>query len=110
MVPGVGQMDIPHFVAGRLDDRGRVVALVKGVRSAVEEADPVPIQASIRFSASSPSSMKSSGCGSMINCRPSRSKIGNSSSIDLRNWASAVSGASGRPLNSELIPPRPDRR
>ena len=51
--------------------------------------------------------MKSSGCGSRISCRPSRSKIGSSSSIDFRNCASAVSGASGRPLNSELITSTP---
>ena len=51
--------------------------------------------------------MKSSGCGSMISCRPSRSKIGNSSSIDFKNCASAVSGASGRPLNSEFITSTP---
>ena len=50
-----------------------------------------------------PSSMKSSGCGSRISSTPSRSKIGSSSSSDLRNIASAVSAASGRPLNSEFI-------
>ena len=43
----------------------------------------------------------------MINCRPSDSRIGNSSSIDFKNWASAVSGASGRPLNSVLITSTP---
>jgi hypothetical protein len=47
--------------------------------------------------------MKSSGCGSSASLTPSRSKTGSSSSIDRQNIASASSGASGRPLNSEFI-------
>jgi hypothetical protein len=53
--------------------------------------------------ASMPSSMKSSGCGSKISSTPSRSQIDSSSSIERRKIASAVSGASGRPLNLEFI-------
>ena len=45
MVPGVGQVDVADLLAGGLDDRRRVVTLVERVRGAVQEADPVPIQA-----------------------------------------------------------------
>ena len=48
-------------------------------------------------SASSPSSTKSSGCGSIRTSMPSRSKIGTSSSIDRKNARSDSSAFSGRP-------------
>ena len=38
-------MHVANLVAGCLDDRCRVVALVEGVRGAVQEADPVLVQA-----------------------------------------------------------------
>ncbi len=55
------------------------------------------------LTAATPSSMKSSGCGSSARWIPSRSKTGSSSSIDFQNWASEMEGFSGRPLNSEFI-------
>ena len=54
-------------------------------------------------SASSPSSTKSSGCGSIRTSMPSRSKIGSSSSIERKNARSDSSARSGRPENSVLI-------
>jgi hypothetical protein len=53
--------------------------------------------------ATSPSSTKSSGCGSNRSCTPSRSKTGSRSSIDRQNMASLRLACSGRPLNSEFI-------
>jgi hypothetical protein len=57
----------------------------------------------IRPMASWPSSTKSSGCGSRWSWRPSRSKIGTSSSIERHHSASLPAGSSGRPLNSLTI-------
>ena len=54
-------------------------------------------------SASSPSSTKSSGCGSIRTSMPSRSKIGTSSSIERKNARSDSSARSGRPENSVLM-------
>ena len=59
------------------------------------------------FTAVTPSSTKSSGCGSSARWIPSRSKIGSSSSIDRQNWASDSEACSGRPLNSEFITSTP---
>ena len=53
--------------------------------------------------ATSPSSTKSSGCGSRRSSTPSRSKTGRSSSIDFQNMPSLRLACSGRPLNSEFI-------
>jgi hypothetical protein len=36
---------VAHLLGRGGDDGGRVVTLVEGVRGAVEEADPVPVQA-----------------------------------------------------------------
>jgi hypothetical protein len=57
----------------------------------------------IMSTATSPSSTKSSGCGSNRSCTPSRSKTGSRSSIDRQNMASLRLACSGRPLNSEFI-------
>jgi hypothetical protein len=54
-----------------------------------------------------PSSTKSSGCGSSRSLIPSRSKTGSSSSIDRQNCASLRLAASGRPLNSEFMTSQP---
>ena len=53
--------------------------------------------------ASRPSSMKSSGCGSSRSWIPSRSKIGSSSSSERQNCPSLSGWLSGRPLNSVFI-------
>ena len=79
------------------------VSLMEAVRGAVEEADPVFVQTPDQGHRVDAVLDEVVRMGSMTSCTPSASKIGNNSSIDFGNCASAVSGASGRPLNSELM-------